>query len=97
VNNALVGFIEVKAPGKGADPRRFNEEHDKKQWSKLKTLPNLIYTDGNAVTKLGKADDFAGIVQQVVVRRGQAVLMSDAVHESHGLPQQQKPRPTFRV
>ena len=48
VSNALVGFIEVKAPGKGADPRRFRDEHDKKQWEKLKTLPNLIYTDGNA-------------------------------------------------
>lgn len=48
VQNALVGFIEVKAPGKGADPRRFTDEHDKKQWTKLKSLPNLLYTDGNA-------------------------------------------------
>ncbi len=47
VNNALVGFIEIKAPGKGADPRRFADEHDRRQWSKLKTLPNLLYTDGN--------------------------------------------------
>lgn len=47
VQNALVGFIEVKAPGKGADPRRFTDEHDKKQWLKLKSLPNLLYTDGN--------------------------------------------------
>ena len=45
--NALIGFIEVKAPGKGADPRRFQDTHDKEQWAKLKTLPNLIYTDGN--------------------------------------------------
>lgn len=48
VSKALVGFIEVKAPGKGADPRRFDNEHDKEQWDKLKSLPNLIYTDGNA-------------------------------------------------
>jgi len=48
VSKALVGFIEVKAPGKGADPRRFDNEHDKDQWDKLKSLPNLIYTDGNA-------------------------------------------------
>jgi len=47
--NALIGFIEVKAPGKGADPTKFSaESHDKKQWEKLKALPNLIYTDGNA-------------------------------------------------
>lgn len=50
VRNALTGYIEVKAPGKGYDPRRFNDDHDKKQWQKLKTLPNLIYTDGNGFT-----------------------------------------------
>ena len=46
--NLLVGFIEVKAPGKGADPRRFVDPHDKEQWQKLKPLPNLVYTDGNS-------------------------------------------------
>ena len=50
VRNALAGFIEVKAPGKGFDPRRFTDDHDKKQWQKLKTLPNVIYTDGNGFT-----------------------------------------------
>ncbi|MDP2765663.1 MAG: type ISP restriction/modification enzyme [Brevundimonas sp.] len=45
---ALIGHIEVKAPGKGADPRKFAGKHDKAQWEKLKALPNLIYTDGNA-------------------------------------------------
>ena len=35
VRHALVGFMEVKAPGKGADPRRFKAAHDKEQWEKL--------------------------------------------------------------
>ena len=48
VSNALVGFIEIKAPGKGADPRQFDDPHDKDQWNKLKSLPNLIYTDGRS-------------------------------------------------
>jgi hypothetical protein len=48
VDDALVGFIEVKAPGKGADPRRFAEPHDREQWQKLRSLPNLLYTDGGA-------------------------------------------------
>ena len=49
VHKALVGFIEVKAPGKGADPTRFKKDtHDALQWAKLKALPNLIYTDGNS-------------------------------------------------
>ncbi|MFD9306019.1 type ISP restriction/modification enzyme [Streptomyces sp. NPDC060048] len=44
--NLLLGFIEIKAPGKGSDPRKFKDAHDKDQWKKLKALPNLIYTDG---------------------------------------------------
>jgi hypothetical protein len=50
VQNALVGFVELKAPGKGADPRKFKDEHDREQWDKLRSLPNLLYTDGNAFT-----------------------------------------------
>ena len=47
VHKALVGFVELKAPGKGADPKKFKDPHDKAQWEKLKSLPNLMYTDGN--------------------------------------------------
>jgi Type ISP C-terminal specificity domain/N-6 DNA Methylase len=47
VQNALVGFVELKAPGKGADPRKFKDPHDRDQWEKLRSLPNLMYTDGN--------------------------------------------------
>ncbi|MDE0207004.1 MAG: N-6 DNA methylase [Candidatus Tectomicrobia bacterium] len=61
LNAALVGFIEVKAPGKGADPRRFTDKHDREQWDKLKTLPNLIYTDGNAFS-LWRNGDLEGKV-----------------------------------
>ena len=35
---SLIGFIELKAPGKGADPRGFHDSHDKEQWTKLQTL-----------------------------------------------------------
>ena len=48
LSNVLVGFVELKAPGKGADPRRFKDRHDKDQWTRLQLLPNLVYTDGNA-------------------------------------------------
>jgi len=47
VRNVLVGFVELKAPGKGANPQKFKDKHDKAQWKKLQTLPNLIYSDGN--------------------------------------------------
>lgn len=46
VRDALCGFLELKSPGKGADPRSFTG-HDKSQWEKLRSLPNLVYTDGN--------------------------------------------------
>jgi hypothetical protein len=59
VHNALAGFIEVKAPGKGFDPRKFTDPHDKAQWAKLKSLPNLIYTDGNGFS-LWRNGELAG-------------------------------------
>ncbi|MGD0881476.1 MAG: N-6 DNA methylase [Acidimicrobiales bacterium] len=47
VNGAVTGYLEVKAPGKGADPTRWKKtSHDYKQWEKLQALPNVIYTDG---------------------------------------------------
>ena len=48
VRNALVGFLEVKAPGTGAEPRRFNGRHDTAPWEKLPSRPKLIDTDGHA-------------------------------------------------
>jgi hypothetical protein len=48
VDKALVGFAELKAPGKGANPTRFKDPHDKEQWERLCSLPNLLYCDGNS-------------------------------------------------
>jgi len=61
--NALIGFIEVKAPGKGADPTKFKDKHDRTQWEKLKALPNLIYTDGNAFSLWRDGERQGGIVR----------------------------------
>lgn len=47
VGGAVVGHLEVKAPGKGADPRRYSDRHDRRQWERLQALPNIVYTDGN--------------------------------------------------
>jgi hypothetical protein len=46
VASLLAGFIELKRPGKGADPTTFRGE-DRKQWERFKDIPNLIYTDGS--------------------------------------------------
>jgi Type ISP C-terminal specificity domain/N-6 DNA Methylase len=64
-HNALVGFIELKAPGKGADPRKFKDPHDKDQWEKLRALPNLMYSDGNAFS-LWQNGDLVGSVIHLI-------------------------------
>src|SRR4051812_16798534 len=44
----LIGYIELKAPGKGSDPTAFPPKSaDRVQWDKLKSLPNIVYSDGN--------------------------------------------------
>lgn len=63
VGGALVGFIELKAPGKGGDPRRFKSGHDKAQWRRLQSLPNLIYTDGNEFSLWRSGELAAAVVR----------------------------------
>jgi hypothetical protein len=65
VQNALVGFVEMKAPGKGADPRKFKDPHDKLQWEKLSSLPNIIYTDGNSFS-LWQNGELVGAVVSLI-------------------------------
>jgi hypothetical protein len=46
VGGLICGYIELKQPGLGADAPKLKGVHNKKQWEKLKGLPNLVYTDG---------------------------------------------------
>ena len=79
--NALIGFIEVKAPGKGADPRRFQDAHDKEQWAKLQTLPNLIYTDGNGFSLWRDGE----LVSPVVLMEGDVATAGKKLAAPDGL------------
>ncbi|MEX1094981.1 MAG: type ISP restriction/modification enzyme [Planctomycetales bacterium] len=63
VRHALAGFIEIKAPGKGADPRKFKDRHDRAQWEKLQSLPNLMYTDGNEFSVWRNGEPWGSIVR----------------------------------
>ena len=48
VADGPTGFIEVKRPGKGANPAAWTAgSHDGRQWQKLRLLPNVLYTDGS--------------------------------------------------
>ncbi|MFF9167236.1 MULTISPECIES: type ISP restriction/modification enzyme [unclassified Streptomyces] len=46
IAEALVGHVELKRPGLGADPSNFTGRNAR-QWRKLMLLPNVLYTDGN--------------------------------------------------
>jgi hypothetical protein len=46
VRALLCGYVELKAPGKGARTSRFRGA-DKTQWHKFSALPNIVYTDGS--------------------------------------------------
>lgn len=67
VGGALVGFVELKAPGKGVDTARFTG-HDRRQWERLACLPNVLYSDGQAFAlyrdgeRIGDVARFAGDV-----------------------------------
>lgn len=65
VHNTLVGFVELKAPGKGGDPRRFKDPHDKAQWAKLQSLPNVLYSDGNAFSLWQNGELVATVVRLI--------------------------------
>ncbi len=54
--NLLVGYVELKSPGVGANPNRF-VGRNREQWKRFKAIPNLIYCDGNdwSLFRSGKA------------------------------------------
>jgi len=66
VGGALVGFVELKAPQKGADPRKFKDPHDKAQWERLRSLPNLMYSDGNSFS-LWQNGELVGSILTLIV------------------------------
>ncbi|WP_218008908.1 type ISP restriction/modification enzyme [Nocardia jiangxiensis] len=45
VHGEIVGYVEVKRPGQMVDPEKFTGRN-KKQWERLRDLPNVLYTNG---------------------------------------------------
>lgn len=42
----VVGYVELKAPGTGADVSRYRG-HNREQFQRFRRIPNLLYSDGN--------------------------------------------------
>jgi len=80
VDGALVGHIELKKPGTGADPSRFTG-HNAQQWYKFKELPNLIYTDGNEWSLYRSGQRIGDLVHiGDVDQKGSTALKADMVN-----------------
>jgi hypothetical protein len=80
-NNLLAGYAELKAPGIGADTKRF-VGHNREQWNRFQLIPNLIYTDGNewALYRNGeRIDKIARLSGDVSADGKKAVTQDDAL------------------
>jgi hypothetical protein len=82
----LAGYVELKAPGVGANPRRFTG-HNADQWKRFQAIPNLIYCDGNEWGLYRNGESIRPVVRlsgDVAVDGKKAVTEKDA-QAVHGL------------
>lgn len=58
LNQLLAGYVELKAPGVGANATRF-KSHNRDQFKRFSAIPNILYTDVNewALYREGKLID----------------------------------------
>ena len=47
LDGLLAGYVELKAPGVGANCTKFNDNHNINQFQRFTSVPNILYTDGN--------------------------------------------------
>jgi len=80
LNGLLAGYVELKAPGVGADYKRFSG-HNREQWKRFRFLPNVVYSDGNewALYRDGKlVDKIVHVSGNIVAEGNEAVVSADA-------------------
>ncbi|MCY4515108.1 MAG: type I restriction enzyme HsdR N-terminal domain-containing protein, partial [Candidatus Tectomicrobia bacterium] len=80
LNQLLAGYVELKAPGIGADFRRF-KGHDRNQFKRFSLIPNMLYTDGNewGLYRGGQlVDRVVRMSGDVSVDGGKAATLQDA-------------------
>ncbi len=80
VNKLLTGYVELKAPGVGANPAQF-KGHNLDQWKRFSAIPNILYTDGNewALYRFGEiVDKLVRLSGNVALNGKKAVSAEDA-------------------
>ena len=78
-DGALAGYVELKAPGVGADARRLRGR-DREQFRRFSSVPNILYGDGNEWA-LYRGGECAGLVRfsgDVAADGAKAVSAEDA-------------------
>ncbi|MHB8071461.1 MAG: type ISP restriction/modification enzyme [Candidatus Cryosericum sp.] len=81
VGGPLCGYAELKAPGFGADTRRFTG-HNRTQWERFSAIPNILYTDGNEWALYRDGQLIGHVVRlsgDIVVEGRRAIGPNDAV------------------
>jgi hypothetical protein len=68
VNGLLCGYVELKAPGKGADPGSMSDKHDRDQWERFKRFPNVLYTDGRSMALYRSGERVRPVIRNISAR-----------------------------
>ncbi len=78
LNQLLAGYVELKAPGVGANTQRF-KGHNREQWKRFSGIPNILYTDGNewALYRSGELAGKAARLSGDITAEGKRAVISD--------------------
>ena len=80
LNQLLAGYVELKAPGVGADATRF-KERNRKQFKRFSSVPNMLYTDGNEWALYRNGERIGAVVRlsgDIAAEGSSAVTAEDA-------------------
>jgi hypothetical protein len=81
LNRLLAGYVELKAPGVGANQSRF-KGRNRDQWKRYSAIPNILYTDGNewALYRSGELVDKAIRISGDIATGGKQAATAEDAH-----------------
>jgi hypothetical protein len=86
LNRLLAGYVELKAPGVGANVKRFTG-HNRNQWKRFQSIPNVLYCDGNEWA-LYRSGELVGRIVRLdvdVAVQGKKAVSPDHAHAIENL------------